>query len=75
MKIFTHAAKLRFSLITSLQNIFGLFLQAALDLLQELMSHHSTNLQQGMELIRKIHFSKDILKTEVLAFKPTSVIK
>ena len=45
-----------------------LLLQAALDLLYDLMLHNPTNLRDGLELIREIHLSTDIIREEVLDY-------
>ena len=50
-------------------------LQAALDLLQDLMSHNSTNLSEGMEIIRRLHLSKDIVPREKLDYKVFNFIR
>ena len=46
-------------------------LQAALNLLGDLMCHSSSNLREGGELLRQIHFSYDILREGALDHLPT----
>ena len=45
-------------------------LQAALDLLEDLMSHDSANFREGISLIRQIHLVPTILKDDQLDFAP-----
>ena len=52
------------------QHMEALLLQAALDLLHDLMLHNPTNLRDGMELIREIHLSTDIIREEILDYSP-----
>lgn len=45
-------------------------MQAALDLLHDLMTHHSGNLRAGMELISRIHLGGDIISEEKMDYSP-----
>ena len=45
-------------------------LQAALDLLEDLMAHDSVNFREGTDLIRQIHLLPYIIKNDQLEFAP-----
>lgn len=45
-------------------------LQAALDLLEDLMAHDTVNFRDGTELIRQIHLQPDIIKSDQLDYAP-----